>query len=297
MSNGSELREGTDSYQFNTGTNPDENFAQGPGPIPFDQNFVTYAHQLWLWSNNALIYPGALTMSGNWNLDDTATAKVAWGTEVRKFTAIAAQGDSAQVMATKLHDLMAADTVFAATPIFISPVGNFNGGWSFHVNPPWSTWNSTPRLSITASADSASGHCSVTTQPSNVLDTPASTLTLLHTVPGRPAQPNDLIAEITAYGQNSQINGPDDKDARQIYTRIQFYIDDPSSSAPVGRMQLQMASANINNVINRMIFRLGMLLCDANGAPPHGGHNGDMGPGTINLPGSGGIYRDGRKVL
>lgn len=296
------------AFEFTTGTLPDENFVQGTGVgplpadptcLPFDANIKTLIHQLWLVSENALIYPGMYTVSGQWAPGDEAIAAVRWGSTSLGWSYIVQPNDTAWQIAEGLRNQMAADATFASTPIFCMAVGNYGGGASWHICPPWSTWETEPRINLTVGKTSVNGVISIGRQPENVLDTPAMTLVQAHVVPGRPAQMNDLISEWVAMGQTDKIEGPDDRNIRQIYARLQCYIRNPSNATPMGRWQFQNASGNENNVQNAMMLSDGLLLCDANGQHPAGGTGGEgfMGAGTINLPADGGIFRDGVKIL
>jgi hypothetical protein len=282
---------------FLNGTDPNELFKTGPGEMPFDENVITRAHQLWLWSNNALIYPGQFTISGTWAPGDTAMCSVNWGANNRSFIYTVQQEDDAEDIARALSQKMAVDPVFIAVTMGVNHPSQYAGGWSWQINPQYSPcWTSQPRINLGATQQSAAGKCSVTLQVANVLDTPGATLVLGHSVADRPGQREDLVGEVTFYGQTDQ---PTADNLQQIFARLQVYIKQPTAGAPIGRWQWQNASANQNAVINAMMLADGLLLCDENGQHPAGGSTGDgfMGAGTINLPLGGGIYRDGVKIL
>lgn len=297
-------------YSFTTGSDPNENFYRidGVGPMPADPrawpmnaNIQTELHQLFLVSKNPLIYPGQYTVSGQWAAGDEAIAALRFGNTSVGFSHVVRAGEGPLQIAESLRNQMHDDGTFKATPIFVMTVGEYpqSGQFSWHICPPWSTWNTEPRINLTAGKTSANGSIQVTLQPVNILDTPAATLRLGHTVPGRAAQHEDLVAEVAFEGQTDLIEGPTDENIRQIYARLQVYIKNPKHSGPQGRWQWQNASANSNNVVNAMMLADGLVLCDKNGQHPAGGPAGDgfMGEGNINLPIDGGIYRNGQKIL
>jgi len=296
------------AYEYTTGTLPNENVvkADGVGPLPadnralpFNANISTLLHELWLVSDNPLIYPGMFTIGGTWAEGDEAICAVRWGDVSIGFSHIAKAGEGARQVAEGLRNQMAADATFAQTPIFVMPVGEYGGGSSWHICPPWKCWNTEPKIVLTTGKTSVNGNVSIGRQPEDVLDTPACTVTIAHAVPGRPAKMNDLIGELRYMGQTDKIEGPDDKNIRQIFANLQVYIKRPSNSAPMGRWQFQNASGNENNVVNAMMLADGLVLCDANGAHPPGGSDGEgfMGAGTIHLPEGGSIWIGGKKVL
>jgi hypothetical protein len=291
-----------DDYSYTTGSDPNENFyrVDGVGDMPTDPrawpmnaNIQCELHQLFLVSKNPLIYPGQYTVSGTWAAGDEAIAAIRFGNTSLGFSHIVAAGEGPRQIAESLRNQMHANDTFKMTPIFVMTVGEYGGGSSWHICPPWSTWNTEPRISLSAGKTSAGGSIEVTLQPVNILDTPACTLRLGHAVAGRPAAHEDLIGELAFEGQTDHIDGPTDENIRQIYGRLQVYIASPSNGAPQGRWQFQRASSNSNNVTNAFMIQEGVWLCDANGNNP----SGDPGAGNINLPEGGGIYRNGVKIL
>jgi len=289
-------------YSYTTGTNADENFykIEGVGDMPVDPrswplnaNIITYLHQLFLISKNPLIYPGGYTIGGTWTAGEEAITRVTFGNTNLSFSHTAQPGEGARQIAENLRNQMAANQTFAATPIFVMAVGEYSGGSSWHICPPYSTWIANPRISLSVGGHSVNGTITVNRQPENILDTPACTLRLAHTVPGRAAQTNDLVGEIAFEGQTDKIENPTDENIRQIYARLQVYVADPRNGGPGGRWQFQRASSNENNVTNMLMLGQGMWLCDAQGNNP----SGDPGAGNINLPSGGGIYRNGVKIL
>ena|SRR5215475_419888 len=290
-------------YSYTTGSDPNENFyrVDGVGDMPVDPrtwpmnaNIQTELHQLFLVSKNPLIYPGEYTISGTWAAGDEAICAIRFGNTSVGFSHVVQAGQGPQQIAQALRDQMHADSTFKSTPIFVMTIGERSPGhWAWHICPPWSTWNTEPRINLTSGKTSVNGKVEVTLQPVNILDTPACTLRLGHTVAGRPAAYEDLVGELAFEGQTDRIDGPNDENIRQIYGRLQVYIANPSNSNPAGRWQFQRASGNANNVTNNLMLGLGMWLCDANGNNP----TGDMGAGNINLPPNGGIYRNGVKIL
>lgn len=290
-------------YSYTTGSDPTENFyrVDGVGAMPVDPrawpmnaNIQTELHQLFLISKNPLIYPGEYTVSGSWAAGDEAIVAVRFGNTSVGFSHIVKAGEGPQQIAESLRDQMHADGTFKSTPIFVMTVGERSPGhFAWHICPPWSTWNTEPRINLTSGKTSASGRCEVTLQPVNILDTPACTLRLGHAVAGRPAQHEDLIGELSFEGQTDKIESASDENIRQIYGRLQVYISNPSNSNPAGRWQFQRASANANNVTNAFMIGQGVWLCDANGNNP----TGDPGAGNINLPSGGKIFRNGVQIL
>src|SRR5215475_2224640 len=204
-------------YSYTTGSDPNENFyrVDGVGDMPVDPrawpmnaNVQTELHQLFLVSKNPLIYPGEYTVSGTWAAGDEAIAAIRFGNTSVGFSYIVKAGDTSQQIAENLHDQMAADQTFANTPIFVMAVGERSTGhFAWHICPPYSTWNTEPRITLSTGKTSTNGVISVTLSPINVLDTPACTFIQAHAVPGRPAQADDLISEWTAYGQTDLIQG------------------------------------------------------------------------------------------
>ena len=297
----------TPPYNYTTGTNPNENVIKGRGPgplpadvnaVPFDANYETKIHEIWLTSENPQIYPGQYTIAGTWAPGDEAIAALRWNGKSIGYSYIIQIGDGPKQIAEHLRNQMANDSVLGAASILVMPVGQYGGGWSWQVCPPYATWIANPRITLSTGKTSQGGMISTPLQPSNVLDTPACTLVLSHRVPGRQAQADDLIGEVRFMGQTDYITDPNDKNLRQIYANLQVYIKDRGHAAPMGRWQFQNASGNENNVVNAMMLANGLLLCDANGQHPAGG-NGDgfMGAGSINLPAGGHIYRDGVQIL
>jgi hypothetical protein len=290
-------------YNYTHGSDPNEVFyrVDGVGTMPVDPrawpmnaNIQTELHQLFLISKNPLIYPGEYTISGTWAAGDEAICAVRFGNTSIGFSHVVQAGETAKQIAEGLRNQMLADSTFNSTPIFVMTVGErASGHFAWHICPPWSTWNTEPRISLSSGKTSVNGKCEVTLQPVNILDTPACTLRLGHTVPGRPAQHEDLIGELAFEGQTDRINSASDENIRQIYGRLQVYVANPSNANPAGRWQFQRASANANNVTNMLMLGQGMWLCDANGNNP----SGDPGAGNINLPANGGIYRNGVKIL
>jgi len=298
------------AYEFTTGTSPLENVIQqqGVGPLPadvralpFNANWRTSAHEVWIVSDNPLIYPGQWTISGTWAAGDEAIAAVRWGNTSLGFSHIVQAGQGPQQIAEALRNQMLNNATFAQVKMGVMPVGEYPspGHFSWHICPHYALWNTEPRINLTSGKTSANGVIQVALQPVNLLDTPACTLTLGRAVPGRPAQAMDLIAEHRVMGQTDLITSPDDVNLRQIYINIQYYVKSAKNGAPMGMVQYQVASANANNVVNAMQLADGLVLCDAQGRHPNGGAAGDgmMGSGNINIPAGCHIYRDGVQIL
>ncbi len=287
----------SDEVPVPLGPSAHQTFDSGPHEAGLSENWMSSANIWWLRSTNSQIYPGVYTIGGNWASGETAVCLLTWGDIALTFSHTALPGDTNADIARHLRQQMDDDPLLESKGITVEEAGQFGNPaihgpnpWSWHINIDWPIFKQAFKL---ATNGSRSVNGAITpTPPLDILDTPGATIRVSRAVADRAAKPNDLIGNLSFEGQTDE---PVADNVQQIYINLQAYVDNPDKQAPLGRLDIQGASSNENNVVTRFSFRKGLIIRAANGAMPFGGDGGDMGYGACNVADD--YYVNGQAVM
>jgi hypothetical protein len=245
------------------------------------QNYT--GNSLGIVSTDNRIFPGTVQLGGVPTAGDVLTTTVTVQGVSYPLPVTVAYGDTLQSVIDEVDAAINASTAmqgFGITGLQGNP-----SLMQYSVTPVRNSYG-VPIIAVSVSVG-ATLTASIVRQPANTMDA-APIFYIDRSNPDAPPVAGDVMGPII-FGNGNETTG---NCCSTAYGMIQGIIMDPSATAPKGAMAFDTACAlaAYGNVCNRLLVGQGLQVFDAASAPPVGG---DMGAGTINLPSSGGIYRDG----
>ena len=235
-----------------------------------------------IWSTDDNIYPGTIQLGGTVTAGNVVTATITVGATSYPFSITAGASDTLQSLVT----------AFVAAINASIPMQGFGitGGQGNLLVPAFSFMpkrNGTPLPSIAVAVSSgATVTATITRQPQDVLD--AGPIWYLNRTTSQVPKPSDNIGTLL-FGGGSSVN----VNPTVAYAMLQGEVANPNlGNGLQGRFHITTAEDNptTGNMGNRLTIERGLILYDnANQQAA----SGDRGSGTINVPASGGYFRDG----